>query len=120
LVGGHLTTANTISWTLYELARHPYVQTRLRAEMLDARSKAQARGNVDVTANDFENMPYTIAVMKESLRLHPITVRINREATKDDVVPLYTPLVTRSGKVVKEIIIPKGTNVSLSIHGYNL
>lgn len=58
------TTANTMSWTLFELAQHPDIQEKLRAEIQEAESVLRARGDTEFTAADFENMPYTIAVMK--------------------------------------------------------
>jgi cytochrome P450 len=105
---------------LYELAQHPEIQQRLRAEILNMKTKAQSRGDEDITVGDFENIPYTIAVMKEILRMYPIVGRLEREATKDDVVPLHTPITTTSGEVINEIVIPKGTYLWLSIHGYHL
>ena len=33
IFAGHDTTANTLTWCCYELARHPEVQQRLQAEL---------------------------------------------------------------------------------------
>jgi cytochrome P450 len=120
IFAGHETTAKSATWALYQLAQHPEIQSRLRAEILETRAKAQSRGDTDIAVSDFENMPYTIAVMKETFRLHPIIGALARTAVKDDIVPLYTPLTTISGKIIKEISIPKGTIVFASIHGYHL
>jgi hypothetical protein len=46
---------------LWELARNPEVQTKLRTE-LDA--NVSAKGNADFTAAELENMPYLNAVIK--------------------------------------------------------
>jgi len=53
-----------IAWGLYELAKHPEVQARLREEIIETRNKIKARGETEFTTNDFDAMPYTIAVMK--------------------------------------------------------
>ena len=42
-----------------------------------------------------------------------------RGAARDDVIPLSKPFTSRSGKLVGEIAVPKGTRVILSLAGYN-
>lgn len=61
MLAGHKTTANATTWTLHELAKHPEIQSQLREEIMQARSRA---GASDFTAADYNNMPFTIAVMK--------------------------------------------------------
>lgn len=116
LLAGHETTTNSLGFLLLELARNPGMQTRLRQEICDR--KVANRGR-EFTVADFETMPYMQAVVKESLRLHAIFPHNYRKATKDDVVPLATPIQTKSGKMITEILVPKGTRVILSIAGYN-
>jgi len=53
-----------LAFTLWELAKHPDLQEKLRAEIHENLAKVKARGDADFTANDFENMPYLIAVTK--------------------------------------------------------
>jgi cytochrome P450 len=64
ILGGHETTAHSICWTLYELAKAPHVQHRMRVEIQEMQAKISARGDTEFTVTDFDNMPYTIAVMK--------------------------------------------------------
>jgi cytochrome P450 len=64
LLAGHETTSNTITWALFELAKHPEIQSRLRAEIGETEAAIHARGNVDFSIADFDSMPYTTAVMK--------------------------------------------------------
>jgi len=118
MFAAHETTAITIAWGLYELAKHPEVQTRLREEIMETRKKIKARGETEFTTNDFDAMPYTIAVMKETLRLHPVVADIPRVSAKDDVLPLANPITTRSGKVIHELPIPKGLRLTLSFYAY--
>ena len=126
-----------MAWGLYELAKHPEVQARLREEIIETRMKIQARGETEFTTNDLDSMPYLIAVMKvrsigskhpvaldgrfhpqEILRLHPVVADIPRSSAKDDVLPLANPITTRSGKVVHELPIPKGLRLTLSFYAY--
>ena len=64
LLAGHETTSNSLSWTLMELARHPDMQSRLRAEIRRTEAAIQARGEAQFTLADFDEMPYTTAVIK--------------------------------------------------------
>jgi len=118
MFAAHETTAITIAWGLYELAQHPEVQARLREEIIETRKNIKARGETEFTANDFDTMPYTIAVMKETLRLHPVVADIPRFSAKDDVLPLANPITTRSGKVIHELPIPKDLRLTLSFYAY--
>jgi len=54
------------------------------------------------------------------LRVHPAGIEIERVATKDDVLPLTKPIVGVSGKVYKELPVPAGTLIRISMVGYNL
>ena len=65
LLAGHETTASGLSWSLYELGRHP-----------DLLAKAQA-------AADEQDDDYLEAVMKEALRLHPIIPMVVRQLQQD-------------------------------------
>lgn len=126
-----------ISWGLYELARHPEVQAKLREEIVETRMKIQARGETEFTTNDLDSMPYLIAVMKvrsigskhpgrvdgrfhtqEILRVHPVVADIPRYSAKDDVLPLANPITSRSGKLIHELPIPKGLRLTLSFYAY--
>ena len=46
------------------MAKHRDCQEKLRAEINETLAKITARGDVDFTASDFENMPYLVAVIK--------------------------------------------------------
>ncbi|KAJ7126046.1 cytochrome P450 [Mycena epipterygia] len=116
---GHETTANTMSWTLFELSKQPEVQTKLRAEILATERAMHARGDTEFTYADFEAMSYTTAVMKETFRFHSVSINSVREAARDEVLPLSKPLVTKSGKTITEIPIPKNMILVVSIAGYN-
>jgi cytochrome P450 family 110 len=67
---GHVTTATALSWSIYELGRHPAVLARLREE-LDALDPDEAP---EVVARQ----PYLSAVCNESQRLHTMLPEIGR------------------------------------------
>lgn len=64
LTAGHETTGVALGWALYELARHPEVVAKLRAEL-------QAAG-LESDLGLILTLPYLDAVCKETIRLHPI------------------------------------------------
>jgi hypothetical protein len=66
LLAGHETTSNTIGWILYELARQPTVQQKLRQEIRKMKEDARVRGQTEVTMRDVDAMPYLLAVVKVS------------------------------------------------------
>ncbi|KAF9268780.1 cytochrome P450 [Marasmius fiardii PR-910] len=117
LLAGHETSATSLAWVLYELARHPEVQHKLREE-IRAREVTR-RGGTEFTANDFDNMPYLAAVVKESMRIHPAVYQNYRLAARDEVLPLSNPIITTSGQVLNELPVGKGTKLVLSIAAYN-
>ena len=58
--------------------------------------------------------------MQECLRVHPVAVDLVRTPIQDDILPLTKPVVGTSGKVYTELLIPKGTSITVSMMGYNL
>ncbi|KAH9066231.1 cytochrome P450 [Lactarius vividus] len=116
LFAGHDTTANTLTWYLYEISRNPGCQERVRAEIAAIRAK---KCGEELSATDLESMEYTLATMKEALRFHPIVNTLLKEATQDDVIPLSSPIVTKSGEQISSIPVRKGTLVDLAVGVYN-
>ncbi len=76
-LAGHETTANALAWTFYLLAHHPEVRARLEREVDGA-----LEGRTPTLA-DLGRMPYTLAVLKESMRLYPPAFVVARRATRD-------------------------------------
>lgn len=66
-LAGHETTANTITWLLWELAKHPEYQEKMRAEVRQKRAEIAARGDSDFSMEDLENMVYLQAALKVRL-----------------------------------------------------
>ena len=75
-LAGHETTANTLTWMLWELAKHTEFQYTLRAEIRDERKDINLRnavgtsGSADFTMEDLESMPFLQAVVKASRQSH--------------------------------------------------
>jgi len=115
-LAGHDTTTTTLAWLLYEVSRRPGVQNKLRGEV---NATITACSSNELGANDFESMPYTTAVIKETLRYYPIVAHIAREAGRDELIPLSKPVKTASGEEITAIPIKKGQRVLSSIWGYN-
>lgn len=82
LLAGRDTTAATLSWTIYELGRHPEVVARLRAEIL-----ATVGPHRTPTYADLKGMKYLQNVMNETLRLYPVVPFNVRAALKDTLLP---------------------------------
>ncbi|KAK0496199.1 cytochrome P450 [Armillaria luteobubalina] len=119
ILAGHETTTNTLCFALIELCKRPELQERLRKEIRATERVIHDRGDTQFTPSDFESMPFLSAMIKETLRFHPVAYNIYRVAEKDDVLPLSTPITTTSGKVLHELPIPKGLHVDASIAAYN-
>ncbi|MBN3314052.1 CP11A protein, partial [Atractosteus spatula] len=97
MAGGVDTTSITLLWTLYELARHPGLQEELRAEIQAARASSDG----DITQM-LKAVPLVKGALKETLRLHPVAVSLQRYITKDIVIQNYH--------------IPSGTLVQLGLY----
>lgn len=76
LLAGHETTANALTWTWYELGRHPAVLDALRAEV------AAVVGARRVTVDDLPALPLVAAALDEAMRLHPPAYNVGRQARR--------------------------------------
>ena len=73
LLAGHETTALALTWTMLFLADHPDVEVRLRDEVETVLAGRRAG------MEDLGQLPYTRAVLLESMRLHPPAFVIGRQ-----------------------------------------
>jgi cytochrome P450 len=62
MLAGHDSTAMSLSWLLYDLARNPEDQKRVREEV--ARVKVQSANPDCLSVADFDGMTYTNAVIR--------------------------------------------------------
>lgn len=66
--------AYTLAFTLYLIAQHPQVEARLFDEI------DRTLGQRQMTVADLEQLPYLEMVLKESMRLLPVTTAVSRQA----------------------------------------
>lgn len=76
-LAGHETTALALAWTWYLLSQNPQIEERLVDEWRRVLS-----GRIP-TVDDVAKLPYTAAVISESMRIYPPVYVIGREATTD-------------------------------------
>ncbi len=89
--GGHETTALTLTWAWYLLATHPEAEERLHIEL------ARELGDRGTSATDVARLPFTSAVITETLRLYPPLWAFSREATEHTAIGGYP---VRKGTIV--------------------
>lgn len=77
LLAGHETTALLLAWCWDMLAHHPLAQSILQAEV------DSVLGDRLPMPGDIQNLPYTRAVVKETLRMRPPAWTMGREAVND-------------------------------------
>ncbi|RLN38617.1 cytochrome P450 71A1-like [Panicum miliaceum] len=95
--GGTDTSAVTVEWAMSELLRNPDVLAKATEEL----DRVIGRDRL-VAEEDIPNLPYMEAVVKETMRLHP-------------VAPLLTPRLSREDVSVGGYDIPAGTRVLINI-----
>jgi cytochrome P450 len=76
---GHETTSNALSWTWYLLAQHPEVEEKLHEELDSVLAGRQP------TLADLPNLPYSLQIIKESMRLYPPAWILNGRIALEDV-----------------------------------
>jgi cytochrome P450 len=80
LLAGHETTALALTWGFMLLDRHREVRERLEAEL------ATVLGDRLASPEDVPSLPYTQAVLNETLRLYPPVYVTGREAIRATVI----------------------------------
>jgi cytochrome P450/NADPH-cytochrome P450 reductase len=78
LIAGHETTSNTLSWTLYELSRHPEIEEKILQEIVDLGITHDGLP----TSKQSSSMKYTNQVLKETLRMYSPLRALGKYCTK--------------------------------------
>jgi len=94
VLAGHETTANTLTFTLFLLSKHPDVRKKVEAEV------REVLGDRAPVLADLPKLRYTTQVLEESMRLYPPAWMIERQALEDDVICGYR--------------VPKGSVIGIS------
>lgn len=95
LLAGHDTTSTTLTYALWALGRDQWMQDRVAAEV-------RGLGDRPLTVDDVPQLPYTVQVLHEALRLCPPAPVVGRLAMSDVVVDGFR--------------IPRGTNVMVGCY----
>ncbi|KAI0974684.1 cytochrome P450 [Xylaria arbuscula] len=98
LAAGHETTASGMTWAIYELAKRPEIQEKLRAEIRERLPSVDS--DASITSLGIDHMPYLNAVCNEVLRFYAPVPMMLRDAARDTTVVGH--------------VIPKGTRIMLS------
>lgn len=91
MLAGHETTSNALTWTVYNLVKHPEWITKIREELEERRP---------ISYEDFDNCIVLKSVFLEAMRLYPPAPLISRTAIADDVF--------------EEKLIPKGATIAIA------
>lgn len=84
---GHETTARTLAFLWHALAEHPEVAARMHAEI------DSVLGDAAPTLAHLKQLPYTLQVIKETLRLYPAAPMYARDAAAhDDIDGVSVPI----------------------------
>ncbi|KAF9473254.1 cytochrome P450 [Pholiota conissans] len=113
MVAGEDTTANSLVWVLYTLARNKDWQDKLRKELETAYAEHGGSGI------EYDRLPFLNAVIKEVLRFYTAGSFTERVAATDVVIPLSTPIVTSSAKTLTQVRLRRGRTAIISMTGYN-
>ena len=100
---GHDTTANTLTWLIFELCRNSKHYTRLQAEVMTFwKNKGN---NLDIAYDDFKQLPFMTRCIMETLRLWTsIPNGTSRELEHDDYI---------TGINGAQILVKKGTYIQI-------
>ncbi|OJJ78029.1 hypothetical protein ASPBRDRAFT_37257 [Aspergillus brasiliensis CBS 101740] len=104
LLAGRDTTASLLGDMFFVLAKNPAIWAKLRAEVATLQNRPP-------TYEELRGLKYVQCCVNESLRLHPVVPRNEREAAKDNVLPVG------GGKDgLSPVFVPKGTIVGYNVY----
>merc|ERR1712151_842729 len=81
LVAGHETTAQVLTWALFELLRNPDCMKKVQDEI------DEVVGDRSPTLQDIRDMKYLRLVIAETLRMYPEPPLLIRRCREQDVLP---------------------------------
>lgn len=96
------------------LSHHQDAQERLREEIQQATAELS-----ELDYDALSSLPYLDAVCRETLRLYPPVTFVTRTAREDIILPFSRPVKGNDGKDMHEVLVPKNTNVTVSILSSN-
>ena len=96
-LAGHETTANALTWTIYLLALHPKIESKIVDEIISLTGSDDIDNRL-ITPDDVSKLKYTEMVLMESMRLYPPSWAIGRQAIEN--YNLANKYVIPSGSVL--------------------
>ncbi|RYP78998.1 hypothetical protein DL769_003088 [Monosporascus sp. CRB-8-3] len=105
LGAGHETVGVGITWSIYEFCRSAQWQHDIRAEVRANLPSPESGDTPAKFAFEAEKMPLLNAFVSESLRYWPPVGQVGRMTARDTML--------------KDLMIPKGTTVHVSIRAFN-
>jgi len=108
------TTSGALSRAFEQLARYPDVQDRLREEIVEATTGREA-----LSYDELNGLKYLHAVVKETLRLYPPTVKFERTASQDVTIPLHIPVKGTDEQMISQIHVAKNQNIIIGVANCN-
>ncbi|KXN74929.1 cytochrome P450 25A, partial [Conidiobolus coronatus NRRL 28638] len=105
IMAGHDTTANTLTYAMYYLAKYQDVQEKLRNEIYATLEVAPNNFDLAIpTAEHLKSMKYLSCFIKEVMRITPAVLQIDRQLSSDYTIP------------GENVVLPKGTHLNLSVY----
>ncbi|KAH8238684.1 hypothetical protein KR038_000926, partial [Drosophila bunnanda] len=95
-IAGFETSSSTMGYALYELANHPDIQDKVRAEVEEVLEKHGQQ----LTYESTKDLKYLNMVIDETSRLYPIASHLIRKAQKSYVVPGQPNFVIEAGQMI--------------------
>ncbi|KAK7024693.1 cytochrome P450 [Favolaschia claudopus] len=105
------TTSSALNRMIHVLALNPEVQDKLREEIIQMKEL--------MGYDELVGLPYLDAVVRETLRLYPPVTGMTRTSTHPHTLPLSQPTIGVDGRPMDAILIPRGTEIYISIVGVN-
>lgn len=97
VIGGTDTSSNTIEFAMAEMMKNPQVLKKAQQEL----AAVVGEDNI-VEESHIQSLPYLKAVMKETLRLHPI-------------LPLLVPHCPSQTTIISKYAVPEGSRVFINV-----
>ena len=88
IIAGRDTTASTLTWLFYELSKNQSIESKIIEELVDNDLYELFGNDSELTYDSLrKDLPYTTAVIHETIRLHspvPIDIKVSAD---DDILP---------------------------------
>ena len=103
-IGGTDTTSATIEWAMTELLRNPDIMAKAKQELNETIGIGES-----IQEKDIPRLPYLQAVLKETMRLHPIAPPLLPRSHIDEevcgyTIPKHTQVIVNAWAIARDPI----------------